>query len=75
LVDKIFQIPSEAPAVDGLVSLAVVEGAVHLCSDEGRITLDWLQVPDPRLVLDGIKDFFDGMFQRSEMLLRPEGSE
>ena len=61
--------------MDGLVSLAVVEEAILFCSDEGRIILDWLRVLDPRLVLDGIKDFVDGKFQWSEMLLCLEGLE
>ena len=45
-----------------VVSYIVVEGAV-LCSDEGKIMLDWLQAPDSRLVLDSTKDFIDEKFQ------------
>ena len=61
--------------MDDLVSLAIVEGAVVLYSEVGKIILDWLQASDPRLVLDGIKDLVDGESQRSEILFRPKGLE
>ena len=40
LVNKIFQVPSEALAVDDFVSLVVMKGVVLLFSNEGGITLD-----------------------------------
>ena len=44
--------------MNGIVSLVVMKEAVLLCSWESRIILDW--APDPRLVLDGIKDLVGG---------------
>ena len=45
------------------MSLIIVKGIIVLYSNEGRIILDWLRVPDPRLILDGIRDFIEGEFQ------------
>ena len=59
-MNKFFHVPSEAYAMNGLVSLAVVEGVVLFCTDESRIMFDWLWTPDSRSVLDGVKDLVDG---------------
>ena len=59
-MNNLFLIPSKTSAVDGFVSLAVVKGAVVLCSGVSRIMLDWLRASDSRLVLNGVKDLVDG---------------
>ena len=60
LSDKFFQVPPEAFAVDGLVSLAFVKGTILFYFGECGVVLNWLGASYPRLVLDGIKDFVDG---------------
>ena len=61
--------------MDSLISLAIMEGAILLCSEESRTMMVWFRVPDPELIFDGIKDFIDGESQQSEVLSRFEGSK
>jgi len=61
--------------MDGLVSLAFVEGAVIFRSGKCWVMMDRLRVPYTWLVFDGTKDFVDRELQRGEVLSRSEGSE
>jgi len=71
LAEKFFQVPSEDSAVSSLISLAIIEGTIFLCSGEDRILLDWLWIPDPILVFDGIIR----ESPQSDALFHSEGSE
>ena len=57
LVDKFFQVPQEASAIGGLVSLTVVIRTVIFHSEKYRVALDRLRAPYSWLILDGVEDF------------------
>jgi len=73
--DKLYQVFSEAPAVDSLVSFAVMIGTILFCSGRCRIVPDWSRVPNPWLVFDGIEDLVDGKPEGSELFCQLESSE
>ena len=39
-MNKLFQVPSKVPAVDGSVPLAAVKGTILFCSEEREVVLD-----------------------------------
>ena len=53
----------------------VVVGAVLFCSGMRGIVLDGSRTPNQRLIFNGVEDFVDGEFERSELLYRLVGSE
>ena len=65
---KLFHVPLEASAVDSLETLTIIEGVVLLCFGEGKIVLDWLRVPNPRLIFDSIINLIDRESQQSKVL-------
>ena len=73
LVDKFFQVPPEALAVDDMVSFTVMIRTVFFCFAKCRVILDRSRAPHPRPGFDGIEDFFDGEPQLSEVLFNLEG--
>ena len=68
LLDELFHVLQGGPAMDSLMSLAVMIGAIIFCSEKWGIVLDYSQPTNPRLVLKGVKDLIDEELQRSEML-------
>jgi len=71
LLDEVFQVSSESPAVDSLVPLIVVVRAVHLCPRQQQIGLNGLLASDPWLNFESIEDFIDWELQWSKTLCRP----
>ena len=74
-MDGLFQVPSEAPAMDGLVPFIVMVEAVFFCFRMRRVVLDGSRLPDPGLILDGVEDLIEGEPERSDLLYRLVGSE
>jgi len=74
-MDELFQVPSEAPTMDSLVSFPIVIGAILFCSGKRRVVLDRSRTPDPGLVLNGIEDFVDEEPEQGELLYRIVDSE
>jgi len=72
---KLVQVLLEGPAVDGLVSLAFVVGAVFFGLGERRIVLEWSQAPDPSLIFDSAEDFVDRELHRGAAFRRFFASE
>ena len=58
-MDELFQVHPEGPAVDGLVSLIVMVGAIFLCYQKCGIVPDLSWAPNPWLILDGVEDLVD----------------
>jgi len=54
--DELFQVPSEAPTMYGLVPFFVVVGAVFFCSGMRGVVLDGSRMPDVELTLNGVED-------------------
>jgi len=59
LFHELLQVLLEGSAVDGLMFLAFMVGAVFLRLGEQRIVLERSQAPDPWLIFDSIEDFID----------------
>ena len=68
LLDELFQVLSEGPTMNGLVSLVVIVGAIFFYSRKRRIVPDWSRALNTQLVLKGVEDLGDRELQRSEML-------
>ena len=74
LVDELFHVFLEAPAMNGVVPLTVIVGAILFCSEKCRAILDGSWMPDLGLVLDGVEDFIDGEIEQGGLLYRLGGS-
>ena len=75
MVDKIFRILMEGPALKSLVSLVIIEGAVVIRSETSRVVLLWFRALYPGLTLEGFKDILDRELQRGEVAIHPVGSK
>ena len=66
-MDKLLQVPSKGPTIDGLVPFAVVIGTVFLRTRKREIVLDWFQASNSGLVFNGVEDLVDRELQQSEV--------
>ena len=75
LLNKIFEILLERPALRSLVSLAVMDGVVVFGSGTSRIV--WLRfwTLHPGLTLDGFEHILDRKFQWSKAVIHPVDSK
>ena len=60
MLDMLFQVLSEGPTVDDLVSLTIMAGAIYFCSRKREIIQDWSRTPNPQLVVVGVEYLVDG---------------
>ena len=63
LTDGLFQVPLKASAMDDLVPLTVMVGAVLFCSGMQGVVLDGSRMLDPGLVLDGEPERSELLYQ------------
>jgi len=66
VLNEVFKIPLEVPAIQSGVTLATGEGAILFCPRIGWIILNWFWAFYPGFILNEVEDLIDREWQKSE---------